>query len=91
MAMRFLLVCEGNSDAPLAFHIQRLFESCGYPRPDFDVSHEGRLLVDKIFGGLAMAPQYDVLFIHRDADSAVASYRYHEITERVCDKWVQVG
>lgn len=76
-------MCEGNSDAPLAFHIQRLFESCGYPRPDFNVSPEGRLLVEKIFSGLAMAPQYDVLFIHRDADSAVADSRYREITEAV--------
>lgn len=77
------MVCEGSSDAPLAFHIQRLFESCGYPRPDFNVSSEGRLLVDKIRSGLAMAPQYDVLFIHRDADSAVADPRYREITEAV--------
>ena len=83
MMTRFLLVCEGNSDAPLAFHIQRLFESCDYPRPDFDVSHEGRLLVDKIRSGLGMAPQYDVLFIHRDADRAGADARYQEITEAV--------
>lgn len=77
------MVCEGSSDAPLTFHIQRLFESCGYPRPDFNVSSEGRLLVHKIRSGLAMAPQYDVLFIHRDADSAVADPRYREITEAV--------
>ena len=83
MVTRFLLTCEGNSDAPLAFHIQRLFESCGYPRPDFNVSTEGRRLVDKIRSGLAMAPQYEVLFIHRDADSAVADARYREITEAV--------
>ncbi len=83
MVTRFLLVCEGNSDAPLAFHIQRLFESYGYPRPDFVVSHEGRLLVDKIRIGLAMVPQYDVLFIHRDADRAGADARYQEITEAV--------
>ena len=83
MVTRFLLVCEGSSDAPLAFHIQRLFESCGYPRPDFNVSSEGRFLVDKIRSGFAMAPQYDVLFIHRDADSAVADPRYREITEAV--------
>ena len=83
MVTRFLLACEGNSDAALAFHMQRLFESCGYPRPDFNVSTEGRLLVDKIRSGLGMAPRYKVLFIHRDADSAVADARYHEITEAV--------
>ncbi len=83
MVTRFLLVCEGNSDAPLTFHIQRLFESCGYSRPDFDVSHEGRLLVDKIRSGLAMAPHFDVIFIHRDADRAGADSRYREITESV--------
>ena len=83
MVTRFLLVCEGSSDAPLAFHIQRLFESCGYPRPEFNVSSEGRLLAHKIGRGLAMAPQYDVLFIHRDADSVVADPRYREITEAV--------
>ena len=83
MVTRFLLACEGNSDAPLAFHIQRLFESCGYPRPDFNVSPEGRRLVDKIRSGLDMAPYYDVLFVHRDADHAGADARFREITDAV--------
>lgn len=83
MVTRFLLVCEGSSDAPLALHVQRLFESCGHPRPDFNVSREGRLLVDKIRSGLHLAPRYDVLFIHRDADRAGADARYTEIAEAV--------
>lgn len=95
MVTRFLLVCEGSSDAPLAFHIQRLFESCGHPRPDFNLSRDGRLLVQKISSGLALAPQYDVLFIHRDADRASADARYREITVAVqqaeCDgHWVGI-
>lgn len=83
MVTRFLLVCEGSSDAPLALHIQRLFENCGHPRPDFNVSREGRLLVDKIRSGLDLAPRHDVLFIHRDADRVGADARYAEITEAV--------
>lgn len=83
MVTKFLLVCEGNSDAPLAFHIQRLFESSGFSRPDFDISPEGRLLVEKISNGLGMAPHYDVLFVHRDADRAGSDARYREITEAI--------
>ena len=95
MVTRFLLVCEGSSDAPLAFHIQRLFESCGHPRPDFNISRDGRRLVDKIRSGLDLAPQYDVLFVHRDADRASADARYREITGAVqqaeCDgQWVGI-
>lgn len=83
MVTRFLLVCEGSSDAPLALHIQRLFESCGHPRPDFDVSREGRLLVDRICKGLDLAPHYGVLFVHRDSDRAGADARYEEIAEAI--------
>ena len=95
MVTRFLLVCEGSSDARLAFHIQRLFESCGHPRPDFNISRDGRLSVQKISSGLALASQYDVLFIHRDADRASADARYREITVAVqqaeCDgHWVGI-
>ena len=79
MVMRFLLVCEGKSDAPLASHIRQVIDGYGYPTVDFDVSTDGRLLVDKIRNGLELLPRYNLLFVHRDADAAGSEARYREI------------
>ena len=81
--IRFLLVCEGNADTPLASHIQRLLATLGTSRIDFDTSTRGRLLVDKVANGLGMAPHYDLLFVHRDADAAGTGPRYREIEAAV--------
>lgn len=85
MVTRFLLVCEGNSDAPLAFHIQRLFDSIGYTRPDFHATSDGRRLIDKIQNGLDEYPNCDLLFVHGDADREGPDVRYGEIAEAIRD------
>lgn len=85
MVMRFLLVCEGNSDAPLAFHIQRLLESFGCPGPDFNVSSNGRRLTNKIQNALNNDPDVDLIFVHRDADRDGPEARYHEIGTSIQD------
>jgi len=95
MVTRFLLVCEGNSDAPLAFHIQRLFDSIGYARPDFHITSYGRRLIDKIQNGLDEYPKCDLLFVHRDADREDPDVRYDEIAAAIRDseyqgRWVGV-
>ena len=83
MVMQCLLVCEGTSDAPLASHIELLLGNHGYGTVDFNISTDGRRLVDKLRNGLDMAPHYDLIFVHRDADRAGADVRHREITEAV--------
>lgn len=81
--IRFLLVCEGSSDTQLASHILRLLETLGHRQIDFDTSIRGRLLVDKVRNGLNLAPDYDILFVHLDADNARPDARYREIDQAV--------
>ena len=81
--MRCLLVCEGSSDAPLASHIQLLISRHGYHGVDFNISFDGRLLADKVRNGLGMVPDYDLVFVHRDADRAGPDARYREIATAV--------
>lgn len=81
--MRCLLVCEGSSDAPLASHIQRLMSRHGYHEVDFNISFDGRLLVDKVRNGLGVVPDYDLVFVHRDADRSGPDARYREIATAV--------
>ena len=85
MVIRSLLVCEGNSDIPLVFHVQRLIDSHGSGHSIFDAATEGRLLADKIKNGLSSAPHFDLLFVHRDADRAGADARYIEIAAAVAE------
>ena len=81
--MRFLFVCEGSSDEPLADHIQRLLIECGQPDPDGEPWRYGRRVADKIRQGLQAAGGPDLLFVHRDADNAGAEARYREIEAAV--------
>ena len=81
--MRFLFVCEGSSDEPLADHIQRLLIECGQPDPDGEPWRYGRRVADKIRQGLQAAGVPDLLFVHRDADNAGAEARYREIEAAV--------
>ena len=81
--MRCLLVCEGSSDAPLVSHIELLLGSYGYESVEFNISVDGRRLVDKLSNGLDMAPHYDLIFMQRDADRAGADARYREIAEAI--------
>ena len=85
MVIRCLLVCEGNSDAPLANHLQRLIEIHGQVEPNLDVTTSGRQVADKIRNGLATDRNYDLLFIHRDADRAGVDARIREISDAIND------
>ena len=95
MVMRCLLVCEGGLDTPLASHIQLLLDRYGHHEVDFDISIDGRRLVDKVRNGLDMAPYYDLIFVHRDADRAGPDARYREIVAAVQEagydgQWVSI-
>ena len=81
--MRFLFVCEGKSDRPLVDHIQRLLIEHDQPDPDGEPWHYGARVADRIRQGLQAAGVPDLLFVHRDADSAGAEARYGEIEAAV--------
>ena len=91
MTIRFLLVCEGSSDAALVQHIRRMLVEYGQSDPEGMSWHKGRQLTDKIQGGLQHAGDIDLLLVHRDADaseetpSAGPQRRYDEIIQSVSD------
>ena len=69
MTIRFLLVCEGSSDAALVPHIRRLLIDNGQADPQGSHWAGSKPLVDKIREGVQHYGDCDLLFIHRDADS----------------------
>ena len=69
MTLRFLLVCEGSADAELVQHIRRLLVNLGQEDPQGTHWYYGRLLADKIRGGLQNSGACDLLLVHRDSDS----------------------
>ena len=83
MTVRFLLICEGSSDAALISHIQRSLIHCGVSEADGTASYRGRSISEKIRLGLQQYGAADLLFIHRDADNAGADARYTEIEKGV--------
>ena len=87
--MRFLLACEGQSDAGLIPHIQRLIIESGETEVDGDDWFRGSPLANKIRRGLDAAEDakgmVDMLFVHRDADRAGADARFQEIANAVGD------
>ena len=69
MTLRFLLVCEGSSDAALIPHISRLLLKFGLLDPQGISWNRSGPLVDKISEGLRHSGGCDLLLVHRDADS----------------------
>ena len=89
MVMRFLLVCEGATDRPLASHIQRLLFAFGRQYADFEISTVGRTLACKVQNGLKLSPYFDLLFVHRDADNIGWESRRSEIEHAVRESLFQ--
>lgn len=83
MEIRFLLVCEGSSDTSLINHIERLLVDCGASEASGAASYFGSRVRDKIRNGLSNFGETDLLFVHRDANSAGADTRYAEIAKEV--------
>lgn len=85
---RGLFLGEGSSDGGIAFHIERIAMECGVdlqltapdtemlPLPDKSVA--GKLKAVKQLGG-----EYEIVFIHRDADGAGRQAREREIRAAV--------
>ena len=82
--MKFLFACEGSSDAALIPHIQRLIvEHSDVGTVDGDSWHRNSPLARRIQTGIQAAESVDVLFVHRDANSAGADARFQEIAHAV--------
>lgn len=80
LRVAFAFVCEGPSDAPLLSHLRSLVISAGADVVEGEqiavpsTSVEGK--IRRVQG--TMKP-YDLLFVHRDADSRNSEPRYEEI------------
>ena len=95
MRVRFLLICEGSSDAALVSHIQALLIECGASEADGAASFRGRRVGDKVRLGLQYYGSVNLLFVHRDADRANPDSRYGEIRQGVAaagyeGRWIGV-
>lgn len=79
--MRFLLVCEGSSDAALREHILNLVDGYTLTTPEGEVWHRstGGGLANKIRNGFDNFGNFDLLFVHRDTDNARVETRHAEI------------
>ena len=87
--VRFILLCEGTSDRPLATHLRSLLSECGATEavgsaiPLSSISEHryrsGSPLARKIRAALAVESEFDLLFVHRDANSAGYEARNREI------------
>lgn len=71
MTLRFLLVCEGSSDAALIHHISRLLLQNGHSDPQGQSWTRSGLLTEKIREGLQFSGLCDLLLVRRDADSNI--------------------
>lgn len=95
MEVRFLLICEGSSDASLITHIERLLVECGAAEASGAASYFGAKVREKIRIGLSNYGEADLLFVHRDANNAGAAARYSEISSEVDhagypEKWIGI-
>jgi len=84
--LRAALLAEGSSDRGLIGVLERVCVSKGIKKIHIDWGDErlapfdlGRALTPRIQKLLEVDPGYDLLFVHRDADSEDAHARYSEI------------
>ena len=95
MKVRFVLVCEGSSDAGLVPHLQGLCVKCGASEaigswPDMSrLRKPPKGLRDRLATAIGLEPSVNLVFAHRDADSADESIRIAEIKTSAHGLWVQ--
>ena len=89
--IRFILLCEGTSDRALVPHLQQLLSHCGAAEVVgtaialANVRDPGEcgdsVLERKVRAVLSTESEFDLLFVHRDADSAGYEERFREIVD----------
>ncbi len=92
MRISFLLIGEGTSDLRLIDHIESIFIDEGFTEVSGEAPDLGRFnppagrdTKSKLGCLLQNFPQFDVIFIHRDADNAGAAAREREIAEAAAE------
>lgn len=85
--IHFILVCEGTSDRGLVAHLESLCVGGGAAEvsgtaPDLDALPRppGRGVAAKVGAALELEPDANLVFVHRDSDSADSTRRYDEIS-----------
>ena len=101
LPIRFLLLCEGSSDRALVPHLERLLVYLGAPTAvGFSVpvptvrDHvrgRGSVLARKMKTVLLGEAEYDLLFVHRDADAAGHEERTREIVDAAINAELDVS
>ena len=88
--IRFLFIGEGAFDENLVTHLRRCCVLAGANEAEgvtvpFSMlgDHIGRTVIEKLKFALEYEPNVNLVFVHRDADSADPEPRYREIREAV--------
>lgn len=92
MKIKFLLIGEGTSDLRLVDHIETIFIEEGFDEasgeaPDLSLFNPpvGRDISSKLNCLVKNFPEFDVIFIHRDADGGTLDARIQEIEHAISD------
>lgn len=92
MKIKFLLIGEGTSDLRLVNHIETIFIEEGFDEvsgeaPDLSLFNPpvGRDVSSKIKCLIKNFPEFDVIFIHRDADGGTIDARVQEIEDAIAN------
>ncbi|WP_082731511.1 DUF4276 family protein [Pseudomonas sp. HUK17] len=92
MKIKFLLIGEGTSDLRLVNHIETIFIEEGFDEvsgeaPDLSLFNPpvGRDISSKLKCLIKNFPEFDVIFIHRDADGGTIDARIQEIEDAITD------
>ena len=97
MFVHFVFIGEGSSDDGIISHLESLCIDAGATEvtgvaPDFRRLRDsvGHTVEAKLRAALALEPEANLVFVHRDADARSGSARYREITTAAiacrCDK-----
>lgn len=100
MHVRFILVCEGPSDAALVQPLEALCVEVGASEvsgvaPDLAVLPvpPGRSVAEKVDAALKLEPNANLVFVHRDSDNRDHVARYQEVATALTGhnrQWVAV-
>jgi hypothetical protein len=90
LAIRFVFIGEGTSDESLIPHLRELCFLCGADDAEnIEIERNqlqkkvGHTILEKVRAVLQLAPNANLLFIHRDADGRDSSPRYKEIASAI--------
>lgn len=89
MIRRGLYIADGSSDLPLARHLEHLCRTAGAETEVVDFPADrltpgvGRRVEDRLRAILSEDPEFDIVFVHRDAEDADPSPRYREVNAAV--------